>query len=93
MDVQESREGRTPGATAAVEPTGMYLRRVLQSRPGCFPSPLQLGFNDNRETRCRFGLQASTKLVRVSVVVAATTGDDPEQTRHVPDRKTNLRRY
>jgi len=40
MDVQASREGRTPGATAAVEPTGMYLRRVLRYRPGCCPSPL-----------------------------------------------------
>ena len=31
QDVQVSREARMPGATAAADPTGMYLRRVLES--------------------------------------------------------------
>jgi hypothetical protein len=51
-DVRVSCEGRMPVATAAVEPTGRYLRRVLQPGAGCRVPPSWLSFSDNQVIIC-----------------------------------------
>jgi hypothetical protein len=47
-DVQVSREDRMPVVTAAVEPTGKYVRRVSRPWPGCRISPPWPSFRGNQ---------------------------------------------
>ena len=68
--------GREAGlGHAAVEPTGRYLRRVLQPGSGCRVSPSWLSFSDNQVVECHiaemiaefiFGVMQVDKLVNIT---------------------------